>query len=49
MFINELKREFKEISVLFVVSLEPSVLFQDILNKKLSIYYLNVSLSIFLL
>ena len=49
MFINELKKEFEEISVLFVVSLEPSVLFQDILNKKLSIYYLNVSLSIFLL
>ena len=49
MFINELKKEFEEISVLFVVSLEPSVLFQDILNKKLSIYYLNVSLSIFIL
>ena len=49
MFINELKKEFEEISVLFVVSLEPSVLFQDILNKILSIYYLNVSLSIFLL
>ena len=49
MFINELKKEFEEISVLFVVSLEPSVLFQDILNKILSIYYFNVSLSIFLL
>ena len=50
MFINELtKKDLEEISVLFVVSLEPNVLFQDILNKKLSIYYLNVSLSIFIL
>ena len=50
MFINELtKNDLEEISVLFVVSLEPNVLFQDILNKKLSIYYLNVSLSIFIL